>query len=54
MDLAATGAPEQICRALTELAEAHNGPEPDRDPRLLDLLGELLTHPRTRVRLRAH
>ncbi|MGN5630922.1 HEAT repeat domain-containing protein [Streptomyces sp. AC154] len=54
MDLAATGAPEQICRALTELAEAHNGPEPDRDPRLLDLLGELLTHPRPRVRLRAH
>lgn len=54
MDLAATGAPEQICRALTELAGAHTGPGPDRDPRLVDLLGELLTHPRTRVRLRAH
>ncbi|WNI32864.1 HEAT repeat domain-containing protein [Streptomyces sp. ITFR-6] len=54
MDLAVTGAPEQVCRALTELAEAHNGPEPDRDPRLLGLLGELLTHPRPRVRLRAH
>ncbi|MFJ4900301.1 HEAT repeat domain-containing protein [Streptomyces sp. NPDC088727] len=54
MALAATGAPEQICRALTELAEAHTGPGPDRDPRLVDLLGELLTHPRPRVRLRAH
>ncbi|MGC5397143.1 HEAT repeat domain-containing protein [Streptomyces sp. DT20] len=54
MDLAATGAPEQICRALTELAGAHTGPGPDRDPRLVDLLGELLTHPRPRVRLRAH
>ncbi|MFJ4857918.1 HEAT repeat domain-containing protein [Streptomyces sp. NPDC088730] len=54
MDLAATGAPEQVCRALTELAEAHTGPGPDRDPRLVDLLGELLTHPRPRVRLRAH
>ncbi|MFF3177252.1 HEAT repeat domain-containing protein [Streptomyces sp. NPDC057900] len=54
MELAATGAPEQICRALTELAETHNGPGPDLDPRLRDLLGELLTHPRPRVRLRAH
>nr|WSW70131.1 HEAT repeat domain-containing protein [Streptomyces sp. NBC_00995] len=54
VDLAATGTPEQICRALTELAAAHPGPEPDRDPRLLDLLGGLLTHPRPRVRLRAH
>ncbi|MFJ1900661.1 HEAT repeat domain-containing protein [Streptomyces sp. NPDC088115] len=54
MDLAATGAPEQVCRALTELAEAHTGPGADRDPRLVDLLGELLTHPRPRVRLRAH
>lgn len=54
LDLAATGAPEQICRALTELAGAHTGPEPDEDPQLLDLLGELLTHPRSKVRLRAH
>ncbi|MFG2599807.1 HEAT repeat domain-containing protein [Streptomyces sp. NPDC048462] len=54
MDLAATGAPEQICRALTGLAETHTGPGPDRDPRLRNLLGELLTHPRPRVRLRAH
>ncbi|WP_330435618.1 HEAT repeat domain-containing protein [Streptomyces sp. NBC_00825] len=54
LDLAATGAPEQICRALTELAGAHTGPEPDEDPQLLDLLGELLRHPRSKVRLRAH
>lgn len=54
LDLAATGAPEQICRALTELAGTHTGPEPDEDPQLLDLLGELLTHPRSKVRLRAH
>ncbi|MEU0626085.1 HEAT repeat domain-containing protein [Streptomyces sp. NPDC005989] len=54
LDLAVTGSPEQICRALTELAGAHTGPEPDRDRRLVGLLGELLTHPRSRVRLRAH
>ncbi|MEU9953446.1 HEAT repeat domain-containing protein, partial [Streptomyces sp. NPDC047939] len=54
LDLAATGTPEQICRALTELAAGHPGPEPDRDPQLMDLLGGLLTHPRPRVRLRAH
>ncbi|MFF2897144.1 HEAT repeat domain-containing protein [Streptomyces sp. NPDC057966] len=54
LDLAATGSPEQICRALTELAGTHTGPEPDEDPQLLDLLGELLTHPRSRVRLWAH
>lgn len=54
LDLAATGSPEQICRALTELAGTHTGPEPDRDRQLLDLLGELLTHPRSKVRLRAH
>lgn len=54
LDLATTGSPEQICRALTELAGTHTGPEPDRDRRLVDLLGELLTHPRSKVRLRAH
>ncbi|MFI6964109.1 HEAT repeat domain-containing protein [Streptomyces sp. NPDC050255] len=54
LDLAGTGTPEQICRALTELAAAHPGPEPDQDQQLLDLLGGLLTHPRPRVRLRAH
>ncbi|MGW1842487.1 HEAT repeat domain-containing protein [Streptomyces sp. NPDC001966] len=54
LDLAATGSPEQICRALTELAGTHTGPEPDPDRRLVGLLGELLTHPRSKVRLRAH
>ncbi|MFI5770712.1 HEAT repeat domain-containing protein [Streptomyces sp. NPDC051658] len=54
LDLAGTGTPEQICRALTELAGAHTGPEPDQDRQLLDLLGELITHPRAKVRLRAH
>ncbi|WP_406739782.1 HEAT repeat domain-containing protein [Streptomyces atratus] len=54
LDLAGTGTAEQICRALTELAGAHTGPEPDQDQQLLDLLGALLAHPRSRVRLRAH
>ncbi|WP_406492980.1 HEAT repeat domain-containing protein [Streptomyces sp. NBC_00846] len=54
LELAGTGTAEQICRALTELAGAHTGPEPDRDRQLIDLLGELLTHPRSKVRLRAH
>ncbi|MFG3528449.1 HEAT repeat domain-containing protein [Streptomyces sp. NPDC047917] len=54
LDLAATGTPEQICRALTELAGEHTGPEPDQDRQLTDLLGELLSHPRSKVRLRAH
>ncbi|MFD9600552.1 HEAT repeat domain-containing protein [Streptomyces sp. NPDC059970] len=54
LDLARTGTPEQICRALTELAGAHSGPDTDRDPGLRDLIGELLNHPRAKVRLRAH
>jgi hypothetical protein len=54
LDLARTGTPEQICRALTEMAEAHFGPDTDQDPGLRDLIGELLNHPRTKVRLRAH
>ncbi|MFD7492887.1 HEAT repeat domain-containing protein [Streptomyces sp. NPDC059832] len=54
LDLAGTGTPEQICRALTELAGAHTGPEPDQDRQLRDLIGELITHPRSKVRLRAH
>jgi HEAT repeat protein len=54
LDLARTGTPEQICRALTELAGTHTGPEPDQDEQLIVLLGELLTHPRPGVRLRAH
>ncbi|MFB7077077.1 HEAT repeat domain-containing protein [Streptomyces sp. NPDC056308] len=54
LDLARTGTPEQMGRALTELVEAHAGPAPDEDPGLRDLLAELLTHPRVGVRLRAH
>ncbi|WP_335937157.1 HEAT repeat domain-containing protein [Streptomyces sp. PTD5-9] len=54
LDLARTGTPDQACRALKELAETHPGPEPDRDPALRALLGELLLHPRGEVRLRAH
>ncbi|MEE1746964.1 HEAT repeat domain-containing protein [Streptomyces sp. JV184] len=54
LEPARTGTPEQICRALTELAGAHTGPEPDRDPQLLGLLRELLAHPRAKVRLSAH
>ncbi|MGW1409279.1 HEAT repeat domain-containing protein [Streptomyces sp. NPDC002403] len=54
LGLARTGTAEQICRALTELAGTHTGPEPDLDRQLVDLLGELLTHPRSKVRLRAH
>ncbi|MFD7861219.1 HEAT repeat domain-containing protein [Streptomyces sp. NPDC059783] len=54
LDLAETGTPDQICRALTDLAGSHTGPGPDPDPRLAALLDGLLTHPRPRVRLRAH
>ncbi|MFF9569250.1 HEAT repeat domain-containing protein [Streptomyces sp. NPDC014685] len=54
LDLARAGTPEQICRALTELAGAHPGPDADPDRRLHDLLDELITHPRPEVRLRAH
>ncbi|MFF9651587.1 HEAT repeat domain-containing protein [Streptomyces sp. NPDC014622] len=54
LELARTGTPDQACRALTELADAHPGPEPDRDPELRELLDELLLRSRGRVRLRAH
>lgn len=54
LELARTGAPDQACRALTDLADAHPGPEPDRDPELRELLDELLLRSRGRVRLRAH
>ncbi|MFE9722854.1 HEAT repeat domain-containing protein [Streptomyces sp. NPDC005794] len=52
--LARTGGPEQIRRALSRLAEEHGGRAPDRDPALREVLGELLTHPRPKVRLHAH
>ncbi|MEU3216197.1 HEAT repeat domain-containing protein [Streptomyces sp. NPDC006971] len=54
LELARTGTPDRACRALTELADAHPGPEPDRDPELRELLDELLLRSRGRVRLRAH
>lgn len=50
MDLARTGTPEQIRRALTRLAGERHGP----DPELPTLIGELLRHPKPRVRLHAH
>ncbi|TXS77835.1 HEAT repeat domain-containing protein [Streptomyces sp. sk2.1] len=54
LDLARAGTPEQICRALTELAGEHPGPDAEPDRRLHELLDELITHPRPEVRLRAH
>ncbi|MFD6877109.1 MULTISPECIES: HEAT repeat domain-containing protein [unclassified Streptomyces] len=53
-DLARTGDPTRIRRALTRLAEAHDGPDADRDPELRALIGELLRHPKAKVRLHAH
>ncbi|QHZ00171.1 hypothetical protein SSPS47_34295 [Streptomyces sp. S4.7] len=63
--LARTGSPDQIRRALNRLAEEHPGPhtpppqaptsrEAPDDPELRALIGELLHHPRPRVRLHAH
>ncbi|MFF5899692.1 HEAT repeat domain-containing protein [Streptomyces argenteolus] len=52
--LARTGGPEQIRRALSRLAEEHDGRVPDRDPALREVLEELLVHPRPKVRLHAH
>ncbi|MFF8914524.1 HEAT repeat domain-containing protein [Streptomyces sp. NPDC015032] len=54
LDLARNGTPEQACRALAGLTEAHSGPDPDQDPQLRRLLDELLNHPRAKVCLRAH
>nr|PPQ61413.1 PBS lyase [Streptomyces sp. QL37] len=52
--LARTGGPEQIRRSLSRLAEEHTGRAPDPDPALREVIGELLTHPRPKVRLHAH
>ncbi|MFD5038250.1 HEAT repeat domain-containing protein [Streptomyces sp. NPDC058377] len=56
--LARTGGPEQIRRALTRLTEEHTqehgGRSQDPDPGLEELIGELLHHPRPKVRLHAH
>ncbi|MET9514572.1 HEAT repeat domain-containing protein [Streptomyces sp. NPDC002994] len=54
LHLARTGDAEQIRRALNRLAEEHHGPDPDQDPALRRLIGELLKHPRPKVRLHAH
>ncbi|MCX5380458.1 HEAT repeat domain-containing protein [Streptomyces sp. NBC_00091] len=54
LDLARTGDPARIRQALTRLSEGHGGPEPDRDPGLRELIGELLRHPKPGVRLHAH
>ncbi|MBT2396767.1 HEAT repeat domain-containing protein [Streptomyces sp. ISL-100] len=54
LNLARTGDAEQIRRALNRLAEEHHGPAPDQDPALRLLIGELLKHPRPKVRLHAH
>ncbi|MFE5243289.1 MULTISPECIES: HEAT repeat domain-containing protein [unclassified Streptomyces] len=54
LDLARTGGPEQIRRALSRLVEEHGGRSADRDPELRDVIGVLLTHPRPKVRLHAH
>ncbi|MDN3356222.1 HEAT repeat domain-containing protein [Actinomadura sp. DC4] len=53
LDLARTGSPEQIRRALTLLAERHEA-DPARDPELEGLLAGSLGHPEARVRLHAH
>lgn len=53
LELARTGDPVRIRQALMRLTEAHSGPDPDQDPGLRDLIGELLHHPKPRVRLRA-
>ncbi|WP_141747184.1 HEAT repeat domain-containing protein [Streptomyces agglomeratus] len=54
LDLARTGSPEGIRRALTRLAEEHPGPDPDEDPELRAVIGTLLKDPRPGVRLHAH
>ncbi|MGW3320923.1 HEAT repeat domain-containing protein [Streptomyces virginiae] len=54
LDQARTGDLVRVRQALARLAEGHRGPDPDRDPRLRDLIGELLRHPKPKVRLHAH
>ncbi|GGK20211.1 hypothetical protein GCM10011583_60140 [Streptomyces camponoticapitis] len=54
LHVARTGGPDQIRRALTRLAEENSGPATPDDPELRALIGELLHHPRPRVRLHAH
>ncbi|MFF3617215.1 HEAT repeat domain-containing protein [Streptomyces sp. NPDC002580] len=54
LNLARTGDPARIRQALTRLAEGNSGPGAEQDPDLRDLVGELLLHPRPKVRLLAH
>ncbi|MGZ9934224.1 HEAT repeat domain-containing protein [Streptomyces sp. NC-S4] len=54
LDLARGGDPVRVRQALARLAEGHVGPEPDQDPRLRELIEELLRHPKPGVRLHAH
>lgn len=54
LDQASTGDLVRVRQALARLVEGHRGPDPDRDPRLRDLIGELLRHPKPKVRLHAH
>ncbi|MFE9636866.1 HEAT repeat domain-containing protein [Streptomyces sp. NPDC006463] len=53
LDLARTGDPVRVRQALTRLAEGHSGQDPDQDPGLRDLIGELLHHAKPKVRLHA-
>ncbi|GGS27712.1 hypothetical protein Snoj_10340 [Streptomyces nojiriensis] len=54
LDQAREGDLVRVRRALARLAEGHSGPEPDQDPRLRELIEELLHHPKPKVRLHAH
>ncbi|MET9688829.1 HEAT repeat domain-containing protein [Streptomyces sp. NPDC006514] len=54
LDQARSGDLVRVRQALARLAEGHSGPEPDQDPRLRELIEELLHHPKPKVRLRAH
>ncbi|MBC6462358.1 HEAT repeat domain-containing protein [Actinomadura sp. HBU206391] len=59
LELARTGRPEQVRRALSRLAEPYEGrPAGDghalRDVRFEEVLAELADHPEARVRLHAH
>ncbi|SDT28088.1 HEAT repeat domain-containing protein [Actinoplanes derwentensis] len=49
-----TGHGDQVRRALTQLAEAHEDRHHKPDPELEDLFAELLRHPESRVRAHAH
>ncbi|MDX3535881.1 HEAT repeat domain-containing protein, partial [Streptomyces sp. MB09-01] len=54
LDLARTGDPVRIHQALKQLAEGHAGPAADQDPGLREVIGELLRHPKPKIRLHAH